>query len=144
MKQLSIIKALCFKQRCWKVPKEPNLRGDQALSTREMLLEARIKQLESSLSSFRTIFDPTIRGKGRGKKSGRGQSSTRSNSLEPLPSTSVPKPNRRGRAPSIESDLWTDDLQEDEETFHLKNVEVILNGTPIDQVTPRYKLWRVV
>ena len=124
------------------MPKDP-LYNDQALSAREILLEARIKQLESSLSSFRTIFDPTVRGKGRGKKSKKAESSQstlRSDSSEAGPSQKLKT--RRPRAPpSVDSDLWTEDLQDDEETtFHLKNVEVILNGTPIDQVHMHYSL----
>ena len=49
--------------------KKEAIQVDQAISQRERLLEERIRQLETTLTSFKTVFDPTVRGKGQGKKS---------------------------------------------------------------------------
>ena len=113
--------------RSWKV-KKATIQIDQALSQRERLLEERIKQLESRISSFQTVFDPTIRGKGRGKKS-------KSHTAEPnFPSTSTRQKSQSQKPASVASEIWTDDLDDEEETFYLKNVELTLNGTLIDQI----------
>lgn len=104
--------------------------GDPLLTNREQQLESRIKQLESALNSFQARFDPHVRGKGRGKKSSQNRPST---SIENIPSSSRPQ-RRQQSAPSIDSDLWTEDLDDEAETFFLKNVQLTLNGTLIDQV----------
>ena len=117
-----------FQLRSWKVPKEA-LRADQALSLKEQLLEARIKQLEASLSTFQAQFDPTVRGKGRGKRS-----QARPGSSVGATRLSASSSQQRKKPPSIDSDLWTDDADDEEETFFLKNVELTLNGAVIDQV----------
>ena len=115
--------------RSWRVKKEA-IQVDQAISHHEQLLEARIKQLESTLNSFQTIFDPTIRGKGRGKKSSATKTPT---TPAPSPSSSFSRP-QRNKPASVASDLWTEDGDDEEETFYLKNLELTLNGTLIDQV----------
>ena len=111
--------------RSWSVKKEA-IQVDSAISQREQLLEARIKQLESTLTSFQTIFDPTVRGKGRGKKS-------TASSVGPSPSSSSSR-SQRNKPASVASDLWTEDGDDEEEIFYLKNFELTLNGTLIDQV----------
>ena len=104
---------------------------DQALSQRERLLEERIKHLESTLSSFQSVLDPTVRGKGRGKKSSIPTKQT----AQSQPSTSTGTRQRSQKPPSVASEIWTDDLDDDDvETFFIKNVELTLNGSPIDQI----------
>ena len=111
--------------------KKENIQIDQAISQRERLLEQRIKHLESTISSFQTVFDPTIRGKGRGKRSTTKQNSGPSTAN---PSTSSSR-GKSQKPPSVASEIWTDDLDDDEEeTFFLKNIELTLNGSPIDQI----------
>ena len=120
--------------RAWKVKKEA-IQVDQILSQREILLEARIKQLESTLSA---IFDPTVRGKGRGKKSATATSSasvsSQAQQSQCQSQSQKARSTRTRKPPSVASEIWTDDLDDEEETFFLKNVELTLNGTLIDQV----------
>ena len=117
-------------QRSWKVKKEA-IQIDQALSQRERMLEERIKHLESTLSTFKSVFDPTVRGKGRGKRS------NATSEVQPQPSTSSASTRQKKtqKPPSVASEIWTDDLGDDEEeTFFIKHVELTLNGTLIDQI----------
>lgn len=104
---------------------------------REQLLESRIKQLEASLITFQAQFDPTVRGKGRGKKSAPSTSTATAHKKK---NTGI-RASRTRPAPSVASDFWTDDesgINEDEEQFfYLKNVELTLNGTLIDQVVKK-------
>ena len=108
--------------------KKAAIQVDQSLSQRERLLEERIKHLESTLSSFQSTFDPSVRGKGRGKKSKPSTQDFNS------PSASTSTRQKSQKPPSVASDIWTEDLDDEEETFFLKNVELTLNGTLIDQI----------
>ena len=51
-----------------------------------------------------------------------------------VPTTSASTRQRSQKPPSVASEIWTDDLDDDEETFFLKNVELTLNGSLIDQI----------
>lgn len=101
-------------QRSWEVKKESL--QDNERSDRENQLESRIKQLEQQI---RTYFK---KGKGRGKNS--------------RPVDPIPGPSKRNSSStrSIDSDLWTEDLQEETETFYIKKIDLTLNGSPIDQI----------
>ena len=98
--------------RAWKVPKDTvDSNPDRVEKER---LESRLKLLEERLLSFMK------KGKGRGKKT--------KETSEPQQSTS------RGRPSDVDSDLWTDDLDTEDELFHIQKMELTINGTPIDQV----------
>lgn len=143
-----------FQRRKWTVPATVNIEKS-ASSEREKLLEIRIREIEDKFAKFQEQMTQKSKGKGRGKctltKSvseqidqearKRLRSFLESEDLASSSSHSFPKPS----APAYEDSATdfddpgpsfsTKDVSnDDEKQVFIRRIEVLLNGSPIDQI----------